>query len=174
MGLFSSSKPEKPKPTPQEEAAARIAKKRHLQYIDEYLPFEQQYIDYTKSLESPHVLRQNQLRAETPYLQRFNAQGVSPGALEPRLMQHQSELGLKRNVARQMAVTQHFNDYTKQFLDIVSLGRDLEISTDQARMSQARQQTQYQLAKREGDSIRQQGRYEAVGNVAGLATAFML
>ena len=162
------------KPTPQEEALADVAVKEYQDFAEYYMPFERQYQDYVKSLKSPYLMKQNQLRAETPYLQRFSGAGVSPGALEPRLMQHQMELGLKKNTARQMAIPDHFNNYTRGALEIASLGRNLEITTNRAQLGQARNRTQYELAKRHADSIRSNARYELLGFGGGLALNYFL
>ena len=168
MGLFSgSSKKYEPKPTPQEEALADKAASNFQRYVEHYLPAEREYKDYAKSAESPYVLRQNQFKAETPYLEQFNAQGVSPGALEPRLMLHQSELGLKRNLARQFAIPQHFDNYTKQLLEIVSLGQNLEIDSNRGALTSARLANQAEQSRAQAGAIRQQGIYNAAGTVAG-------
>ena len=174
LGLGGGGDAPEIKPTPHEEALADVAVKEYQDFAGYYLPFERQYQKYAKSSKSPYVLRQNQFKAETPYLNRFNPQGVSPGALEPRLMQHQMELGYKQNTARQMAIPQHFENYTQQFLELSSLGRNLEINANKAQLGRAEAQSQYQLARHQAEQIRNQGKADALGTVAGLYLSYMI
>ena len=175
MGLFGGgSKPKDPEPTPQETAAAEVAAKEFHDFSKYYLPLELQHINRVKAQQSPYILRQKQLRAETPYLTRFRGLNVSPGSLEPRLMQHQIDMELQRGSARQIAISDHFSDYTRQLMEVINLGRGTAVSANQADLARARDATQYQLAREQAGAIRQGGRYQVAGQLGGMALAKLL
>ena len=169
MPIFGGGSPKipEPKPTPQEESLAEVAVAEYFDYARYYRPLESKSRRKAEALQSPALLnfgiQQQQARATT----RFRGGGFSPGSLESRLLEHQSEMQLKSSQGRKMAIMDHLHKYSDEILQQVGVGRALERSIDSSILSRARSQDRLDAAEDQAKGIRQAGLYGALGQLAG-------